>query len=118
MINTLTNVPDLAGEFAQNNYFFIVNRPQTSLFQNGAPGGSGGASRTDTFVASAGPITSVYLSRKATVGTVYVSSINGTQCLSNGRNASGGDCLGISAAAPGGGYYFIDATNQVVFGSP
>jgi hypothetical protein len=118
MINTLTNVPDPTGEFANNNYFFIVTRPQTSLFQPGAPNGSGGASRTDTFVASAGPIASVYLSRKAQIGTVYVSSINGTSCLINGQRSSGGDCLGISAAAPGGGYYYIDATNQVVFTSP
>jgi hypothetical protein len=118
MINTLTNVPDLAGDFAQNNYFFIVNRPQTSLFQPGAPNGSGGASRTDTFVASAGPISSVYLSRKATVGTVYVSSINGVPCTINGQRGGGGDCLGVNNAAPGGGYYFIDATNQVVFTSP
>ncbi len=118
MINTLTNVPDPSGEFANNNYFFIVTRPQTSLFQPGAPGGPGGAARTDTFVASSGPITSVYLSRKAQIGTVYVSSINGVSCGSNGQRAGGGDCLGVNNGAPGGGWYFIDQTNQVVFTSP
>jgi len=38
MINTLTNVADPSGEFANNNYFFIVDRPQTSYIQPGAPG--------------------------------------------------------------------------------
>ena len=118
MINTLTNVADPNGEFANNNYFFIVTRPQTTYIQPGAPGGAGGASRTDTFVASGGPIGSVYLTRKAQLGTIYVSAINGTPCQSNGQRVGGGDCLGISAGAPGGGYYYIDATNQVVFTSP
>ena len=119
MINTLTNVPDPNGEFANNNYFFIVTRPQTSLFQPGAPGGSGGAARTDTFIVNGQTSGSFYLTRKAQVGSVYVSAINGIACGSNGRRLdTGGDCLGINAASPGGGYYYIDATNQIVFTAP
>jgi hypothetical protein len=118
MINTLTNVADPNGEFGNNNYFFIVTRPQTSYFQPGAPQGSGGAQRTDTFSAAAGPLTSVYLTRKAVTGTVYVSAINGIPCQINGQRVGGGDCLGINNGTPGGGYYFIDATNQVVFTTP
>jgi S-layer homology domain len=118
MINTLTNIADPSGEFANNNYFFVVTRPQTSYFQPGAPNGPGGASRTDTFVANGQVLTSVYLTRKAQIGTVYVSAINGVACQINGQRVGGGDCLGINNGSPGGGYYFIDQTNQVVFTTP
>jgi len=47
MINTLTNVADPSGEFSNNNYFYIVDRPQTSYIQPGAPNSAAGASRTD-----------------------------------------------------------------------
>ena len=113
MINTLTNVADPSGEFSNNNYFFIVDRPQTSYIQPGAPNSAAGASHTDTFVASAGPIASVYLSRKAQLGTVYVSSYGGVLCTPAALTATGGAC-----PIPGGGWYYIDATNQVVFTTP
>jgi hypothetical protein len=113
MINTLTGVADPTGEFANNNYFFIVTRPQTSYFQPGAPNSTAGASRVDTFTAAAAPISSVYLSTKAVVGTVYVSAVNGTPCSAAALTSSGAAC-----PIAGGAWYYIDATNQVVFTSP
>jgi hypothetical protein len=113
MINTLTGVADPSGEFANNNYFFIVTRPQTSYFQPGAPNSPAGASRTDTFTAAAGPIPSVYLSTKAVIGTVYISAVNGTPCSSAALTPGGAGC-----PIAGGAWYYIDATNQVVFTSP
>ena len=113
MINTLTNVADPSGEFANNNYFFIVDRPQTSYIQPGAPGSAAGAAHTDVFTASAAPIASVYLSRKAQLGTVYISFYDGTSCSAAALTPTGANC-GIA----GGGWYYIDATNQVVFTTP
>jgi S-layer homology domain len=113
MINTSTNVADPTGEFANNNYFFIVDRPQTSYFQPGAPNSTAGALRNDTFTASGGPITSVYLSRKAQLGTVYVSAVNGVTCTTAGLTPTGATC----PVGPGA-WYYIDSTNQVVFTVP
>ncbi len=113
MINTLTNVSDPSGEFANNNYFFIVTRPQTSYIQPGAPNSAAGAARTDTFVAAASPISSVYLSRKAQLGTVYISSVSGVPCNAAALTPAGAPC-----PIAGGGWYYIDATNQVVFTTP
>ena len=113
MINTLTGVADPTGEFANNNYFFIVTRPQTSYFQPGAPGSSAGALRTDTFTAAAGPIASVYLSSKAQIGTVYISAVNGTPCSAAAITPASAPC-----PIGGGAWYYIDQTNQVVFATP
>ena len=113
LINTLTGVADPSGEFATNNYFFIVARPQTSYFQPGAPGAAGGAQKTDVFTAGSAPITSVYLSRKAQIGTVFISAVDGTACTNAALTPGGGACP-IAA----NGFYYIDQTNQVVFTTP
>jgi len=113
MINTLTNVADPSGEFANNNYFYIVDRPQTSYIQPGAPNSAAGASHTDTFTATSSPISSVYLSREAQMGTVYISSVGGTSCNAAAVTSTGGAC-----PISGGGWYYIQATNQVVFLTP
>ena len=113
MINTLTGVADPSGEFANNNYFFIVDRPQTSYFQPGAPGSTAGALKTDTFTANGQSITSVYLTAKATIGTVYVSAVNGIACSQAALTPTGGAC-----PIGGGGWYYVDSTNQVVFTTP
>jgi hypothetical protein len=113
MINTLTGVADPNGEFANNNYFFIVDRPQTSYFQPGAPASPAGSLKTDTFTASSGPIAAVYLSTKAVLGSVYVSSIDGVACAATALTPTGGAC-----PIAGGAWYYIDATNQVVFTTP
>ena len=112
-INTLTNVSDPNGDVAQNNYFFIVDRPQTSYVQPGAPNAPAGAQKTDVYTASNGPLTSVYLTRKAQLGTVYISAINGVVCNSAALTPTAAGC-----PIPGGGWYYIDQTNQVVFTTP
>ncbi len=113
MIDTLTNVADPTGDFSQNNYFFITNRPQTSQIQPGAPGSPAGAQRTDTYTANGGTIASVYLTRLAVPGSVYVSAVDGIPCSSAATTPSGAGCP-IAA----NGWYFIQATNQVVFTTP
>lgn len=113
MINTLTGVADPSGEFSNNNYFFIVDRPQTSYFQPGAPQSTAGALKTDTFTANGGPITSVYLTTKAVTGSVYVSAVNGIACSPAAVTPAGAGC-----PVGGGSWYYIDATNQVVFTVP
>ena len=113
LINTLTNVADPNFEFANNNFLFTVTRPQTSYFQPGAPNSSAGAAKTDVFTASNAPISSVYLSRKAQIGTVYVSAVNGIACSNAALTPTGGAC-----PIAGGAWYYIDSTNQVVFTTP
>ncbi|HEX3549426.1 MAG TPA: S-layer homology domain-containing protein, partial [Candidatus Elarobacter sp.] len=113
MLNTLTNVADPNGEYGNNNYFFVVTRPQTSYFQPGAPGSPAGAQHTDTFTANGQSLPSVYLSRKAVVGSVYVSAVNGVACTNAALTPAGGAC-----PIAGNGFYYIDATNQVVFTTP
>jgi hypothetical protein len=113
MINTLTGVADPNGEFANNNYFFTVTRPQTSYFQPGAPNSAAGAARTDTFTSNGQVTSSVYLTTKAVIGTVYVSAVNGVPCSNAALQPSGAAC-----PIAGGAWYYIDATNQVVFTTP
>jgi hypothetical protein len=113
LINTLTNVADPNGTFSNNNYLYSVVPAQTSYFQPGAPQSPAGAQHTDTFTANGGPIASVYLSRKAQLGTVYVSAFDGTPCSAAAVTPTGGAC-----PIAGGGWYYIDATNQVVFTTP
>jgi hypothetical protein len=112
-INTSLNVADPSGEFVNNNYLFTVTRPQTSYFQPGAPNSPAGSQKTDVFTASSGPISSVYLSRKATLGTVFISAVNGITCTSAAATPTGGAC-----PIAGGAWYYIDSTNQVVFTTP
>jgi hypothetical protein len=111
MINTLTNVADPTGEQSQNNYLYAVARPQTSYIQPGAPGSTAGALRTDVFTAGQGGLASVYLSRKAIAGTVFISAVGTISCTSAGTLTGGTGACPI----PAGGFYFIDSTNQVVF---
>ncbi|MBV9439249.1 MAG: S-layer homology domain-containing protein, partial [Candidatus Eremiobacteraeota bacterium] len=113
LINTLTTVADPSFDFAQNNYFFLTVRPQVSYVQPGAPNSTGGALRIDTFTAASGPITAVYLTRKAVAGSVYVYAVNGTLCTPSATTGTGGACP-IAANA----FYYIDQTNQVVFTAP
>jgi hypothetical protein len=105
--------PGLGDQFAYNNYFTNVSPPANSLVQPGPPSAAVAANRTDTYTANAGPLTAVYLSMKAAVGTVYVSAVNGTACTSTGLTTGGGACpIGT------GSWYYIDEANQVVFRSP
>lgn len=113
MINTSLGVSDPNGDAAQNNYFFIVARPQTSLIQPGAPNSSAGAARTDTFTVNGSTAGSFYLTTQAQLGTVYVSAVNGVPCSSAALTPTGAAC-----PIAGNGWYYIAQTNQIVFTTP
>lgn len=108
MVNTFPNLGDQGSDLTLDNYFLTVNPPANSQIQFGAPSSSAGATRTDSFVASAGPIASIFLSNKAAPGTVYISAVNGVVCFPNGSGCP----IGPNQ------WYYIDQTNQVVFQSP
>ncbi|MDQ2991491.1 MAG: hypothetical protein M3R30_01565, partial [Candidatus Eremiobacteraeota bacterium] len=96
-----------------DNYFLVVRPPRTSQIQTGQPISPIVPTRTDTYIASGGPVTFVYLSQKAGIGTVYISSIDGTVCTSAGLTPLNAPC-----PIHPGQWYYIDGTNQVVFTSP
>ncbi|MGD1067310.1 MAG: S-layer homology domain-containing protein [Vulcanimicrobiaceae bacterium] len=113
VIDTLPGIADPAGDFALSDYFLLTDRPSTSAVQPGAPGSSAGAQHTDTFTAGTAPLSAVYLTHKAQLGTVYVSAFDGTPCGANAVTPGGASCpLG------GGGWYFVAQTNEVVFRTP
>jgi hypothetical protein len=113
VVDTLPGVADPAGDFALSDYFLLTDRPGTSVVQPGAPAAPGGALRTDTFTASNGPLSVVYLTHKAQIGTVYVSSYDGVACGSSAQTPGGGACpLGAGA------WYYVAQSNQVVFRTP
>jgi hypothetical protein len=105
--------PGFNDQVANNNYFLVVDPRQNSLIQLGSQASFAGAPRTDSYVASAGPVPSVALSRKAGLGSVYISSVNGIVCTPAGLTPGGANC-----PIPAGAWYYIDQTNQVVFQSP
>ncbi len=114
LINTQLNVLDSSGELGVNNYFYYVNRPQTTYVQPGAPGSTSGALRNDSFTATNAPLTQVYLSQKAQLGTVYVSAFDGSRFTAAAT---------IVSIAPGGpaappGFLYNDSYNAVVFSTP
>ncbi|MGH7709330.1 MAG: hypothetical protein ACREM6_15660, partial [Vulcanimicrobiaceae bacterium] len=81
--------------------------------QTGA-GQSAATLTSDTFAANAGPLSQVYLSRKAVLGSVYVSAYDGSTFDASGR---------LVATVPGGppappGFQYNDAYNAVVFTAP
>jgi hypothetical protein len=108
VIDTLPGIADPYGDFALSDYFLLTDRPAASAVQPGAPGSAAGAQRTDTFTASSGPLSAVFLSHKAQLGTVYVSSYDGTPC---GASAAG-------CPLGGGAWYYVAQTNEVVFRTP
>jgi len=113
LIDTYAYPGDTSGLTAMKNYFLVVTPAPTSFVQFGAPGTGTPTSHTDTFTASAGPISLVHLSAKAGLGSVYVSAVNGVVCTPGGVAASGGACP-IGAHQ----WYYIDQTNAVVFSAP
>jgi hypothetical protein len=110
LIDSLPGFGDLV---ASNNYFLVASPPGNSAIQPGTAGAAGGAPRTDTFVATAGPLGSVSLSIKAAIGSVYISAVNGAVCTPAGTTPAGAPC----PIRPGA-WRYIDQTNQVVFQSP
>jgi hypothetical protein len=90
-----------------NTYFFPVQPPQEGYTQTSAAQ----ALRTDTFNTGTSPLTQVYLTNSAVLGSVYISSYNGTTYNSAGVATGGG---GIAAPA----FTYDQAYNSVVFGTP
>ncbi len=107
LLNTLNTVPDQQGTSGTNNYFFYVDRPQTGLIQQGAPGSTSGSLTANTFQAGQSALTNVFLSKQAVAGTVYISAYNGNT-YNNAGVATGG-----TGTAPG--FVFNVNLNQVVF---
>ena len=110
MTNTQTVLhPDFANGFT--SFLFNVNPNQIGYSQNGYPGVGGSASQSLTFSAGNAPLSQVYLTNKALIGTVFVSAYNGTVYNSAGQIIGGG-------AIPAPAFVFSDALNAVVFTSP
>lgn len=114
LINTLTDVLDPSGDVGPNLYFQPVVRPQASYVQNGPPG-PGGSLVMDTFPAASGPLGSVYLRRKAVIGTVYVSAFTPPGGATTQYTNAG---VPISGGAPAPPFFYLDQSNLVVFTSP
>ncbi|HEY1728545.1 MAG TPA: S-layer homology domain-containing protein [Candidatus Baltobacteraceae bacterium] len=94
-----------------NNYLTLVVPNQTGYSQNGYPGPGGTATQTLTFGAGSAPLSMVYLGTKALIGTVFVSSYNGTLYNSSGQIIGGG-------ANPAPAFVYDDALNAVTFTNP
>ena len=103
-------VESFADQYATRNYFLIDTPSATSLIQPGAQNSTSPVSRTDTYIAGGQTISTVFLSMKAQVGTVFISAVNGVLCNSAGFQPSTAPCpIGANA------WSYIDQTNQVVF---
>jgi hypothetical protein len=112
LLNT-QSVVDVAGANQTTGYLSPIIPPQIGLVQTGAAQSTQTIS-SDSFAAVNGPLTQVSLSRVAVLGTVYVSSYNGSTF-----NASGA----LVTQGPGGptsppGFQFSQAYNMVIFTSP
>lgn len=111
LINTQTGLFDPNGSFGTNGYFFYTARPQTGYTQTGPPGSLGGSLKSNTFNASGGVLSEVYLSAAAQIGTVYISQFNGSLFNSSGQLIGG-----AGPAAPPG-FTYNQAYNSVFFPS-
>lgn len=107
LYDTLPALNDPASTFGTGGYLLPVVPPQSGYTQN-APAG---ALTSATFSAGANPLTQVFLTRKATLGSVFISQYNGTLYNSTGQIIGGG-------STPAPAFTYNDALNNVVFGSP
>jgi hypothetical protein len=118
LIDTQPYVVNTTGTFTNNGYFTYVQQPQIGYAQYGAPGSTSGSLTNDTFAGSSTPLTSVYLRRKAVVGTVYISGLatgSGSVSFNNAGAIIGGALPGVTAAPA---FAYLDGLNEVVFLSP
>ncbi len=113
-INTQLDVLDSSGALGFNNYFYYVNRPQTTYVQPGAPGSTSGALQSNTFTAANAALAQVFLAQKAVLGTVYVSQYDGSTF--NAAAARTGGTAGGPLAPPA--FLYNDNYNAVVFPTP
>jgi hypothetical protein len=114
LLNTQVNVLDPSGELGLTNYFYYVNRPQTTYVQPGAPGSTSGSLVSNAFRAGATPLAQVYLAQKAQLGTVYISQYDGST-FNNSAVRTGGSAGG-PALPPA--FLYNDNYNAVVFPTP
>jgi hypothetical protein len=90
-----------------STYLFPITPPQAGFIQTGAAQ----ALRTDSFQAGSGPLTQVFLTQAAVIGSVYVSFYNGTT-YNNAGVPTGGPANPLPAIS------YDQAYNAVVFASP
>lgn len=108
-----TSVLDPTG-YGTNSILFPVTPPQSAYSQTGPPGSS---LSSNTFTAGANGLLQVFLSRKALLGSVYISSCNGARFNAQGQftggvpPAPGSFCAGV----PGVNFTYNDAYNNVTF---
>ncbi|MDQ6931860.1 MAG: S-layer homology domain-containing protein [Candidatus Eremiobacteraeota bacterium] len=108
-----TGVLDPTG-YGTNAVLFPVTLPQSGYVQRGPPGGN---ITSNTFTAGANGLQQVFLSRKAVLGSVYISSCNGSRFNAQGQfiggvsPAPGSFCAGV----PGVNFTYNDAYNNVTF---
>lgn len=111
--NNGTNVLDPTG-YGTNSVLFPVTPPQSAYSQTGPPGSNVTA---NTFTAGANGLQQVFLSRKALLGSVYISSCNGARFNAQGQfiggvpPVAGSFCAGV----PGVNFTYNDAYNNVTF---
>jgi hypothetical protein len=106
-LDTQTSVLNPSGTQGSVSYLFPIVAPQYGYTQSGAAQ----ALRTDTFNSGTGTLTSIFLTQKAVLGSVYVSYYNGTTYNSAGT-ITGGPANALPAIT------YNDAYNSVVFGTP
>ncbi|MEO6912514.1 MAG: S-layer homology domain-containing protein [Candidatus Baltobacteraceae bacterium] len=109
-----TGLLDPSG-YGTNTILFPVTPPQGGYLQIGAPGG--GASLSQNFTAGGSGLQQVSLNSKAILGTVYISSCDGTLFNSAGQATGGAPASGICAGIANS-FTFNDAYNSVTFASP
>lgn len=90
-----------------DGYLFPIVAPQAGYTAAGAAA----ALKTDTFNAGSGTLTMVFLTSGAVLGSVYVSSYNGTTYNSSGTVTGG-------PGAPLPAITYNQAYNSIVFGTP
>nr|MDQ2679860.1 S-layer homology domain-containing protein [Candidatus Eremiobacteraeota bacterium] len=109
-----TSLLDPTG-YGTNTILYPVTPPQGGYLQVGAPGG--GASFSQSFTAGGSGLAQVSLNRKAILGTVFISSCNGTMFDSAGQVIGGASPSGPCAAIANS-FTFNDAYNSVAFANP
>ena len=101
----------IAGVNQAIGYLSPVIPAQSGLLQNGAAQSSQTLT-SDAFVAANGPLSQVFLTRTAVLGSIYVSSYNGSTFDASGHPLGGGGPTTPPA------FQFSQAYNAVIFAAP
>ncbi|HTV72608.1 MAG TPA: S-layer homology domain-containing protein [Candidatus Acidoferrales bacterium] len=95
--------------FLPNQYGYNINSPSNPSGANTATT----ANQTDVFGPTTTPLSSVYLTKVAVAGTLYISSYNGVSYNPNGTCVTAG-CYPPSPPS----FAYDSSLNSVIFGSP